>query len=89
MPPRSPVWPAFAFLLSFLVSWFYIPAALRPLDNLPTAWLTVLSRFAGVLFWFLLYPKTYALLGWIDLFFGIVQLLLLVMLIRTPSVATA
>ena len=40
-PPIEPVWLAFGFLLSFLVSWFYIPAALDTLSNLPTAWIGV------------------------------------------------
>lgn len=91
--PSEPVWLAFAFLLSHLVSWFYIPAAIDPLRYLPTAYLSVAGRFATVLFWLCIYP--YYEPGaspWIwklDLAFGVIQLVLLIRTVRTPSVPTA
>ena len=92
-PPVEPVWLAFAFLLSFLVSWFYIPAALDTLGNLPTAWVSVGGRFLTAAFWLFWYPHLVPgptpCLWIVDLLFGFVQLLLLVLAVRTPQVPTS
>jgi hypothetical protein len=82
----QPIWPAFAFLLMFLVSWFYVPAALDPLRFWTTAILSVASRFAYAGFWLLLYPRfTDAGAPWIafvELLLGGLQLILLVQVSR-------
>ena len=89
-PPVEPVWPAFGFLLSFLVSWFYMPAAFQPLGNLPTAWIAVFGRFLTCGFWFFLYPcfqpGPVPCLAYVDLILGSIQLVLLVLAVRTPSI---
>jgi hypothetical protein len=89
-PPDDPVWPAFGFLLSFLVSWFYIPAAVAPLSNRPTAWIAVVARLATAAFWYFGYahfePGPVPSLAVVDLGFGLAQFALLVMAVRTPSV---
>ena len=54
-PPASPVWLAFAFLLIFLTSWFFIPAALDPIRYRPTAVLSVAVRFVWAIAWLLIY----------------------------------
>ncbi len=92
-PPTMPVWLAFAFLLSFLVSWFYLIAAWDPVRNLPTAYLSVLSRFVTAGFWLSIYscfqPGDAPLFWKIDLTFGFVQLILLVWTVRKPSIPSA
>lgn len=92
-PPTTPVWLAFAFLLSFLVSWFYIPAALEPIKNLPTAYLAVFSRFFTGAFWLWFYsfsqPGPAPVLWMIDFGFGAVLLVLLVFTVREPSTPVA
>ncbi len=90
-PPTQPVWLAFAFLLSFLVSWFYIPAAMNPLGNLPTAFLSVVARFVFAFFWICIYPlKTETgAVPWIwgvELGLGALQLFLFIKAIRKPSI---
>ena len=92
-PPTMPVWLAFAFLLSFLVSWFYIPAAIDPIRNMPTAYLSVGMRFATAGFWLFAYPYFEPgpppWLWKVDLVFGFVQLILLTLAVRRPSLPTA
>ena len=92
-PPIMPVWLAFAFLLSFLVSWFYIPAAIDPIGYMPTAYLSVASRFATAFFWLWIFPcYEPGASPWIwklDLIFGIIQLILLTLAVRRPPLPTA
>ena len=90
-PPTQPIWLAFAFQLSFLVSWFYIPAAFDPIGNLPTSYLSVMARFVFAFFWIFIYPNKAetGIVPWVwmlELGFGIVQLFLLIMAVRKPSV---
>jgi hypothetical protein len=87
-PALEPVWPAFASLLLVLLSVFYIPAAIDPFRYLPAAVMTVLARFAGVLFFFVLYPGRFpALFGYLDLTFGLVQGALLLLALRAGPVS--
>lgn len=74
-------WPSFAGWLLILLSLFYLPAALDPDRYRIVAVLTVLARFAGVVFFTLLYPQ-YLLLALYDLFFGVTQGALLLGLVR-------
>jgi hypothetical protein len=74
----QPVWPAFASMLVFLLSLFYIPGALDPFRYSATAVLTVVARGAGVVFFFLIWPGAApAFFGYIDLTFTILQGVLL------------
>lgn len=84
-PAYQPIWPAFASLLLLLLSLFYIPGAVNPFRYSAIAWLSVISRFAGVVFFLLLW-RAFPLFGYIDLIFGVVQgLLLYVALRRGPD----
>jgi hypothetical protein len=80
-PAVYPIWPAFASLLLVLLSLFYIPAAMDPFRHRAAAWLTVVSRAAGVWF-FLIYQRQYAMFGYLDLTFGVLQAILLVAAFR-------
>lgn len=84
LPPAFAIWPAFASLLLLLLSLLYIPAAVDPFRYRPVAYLAVASRFAGVWF-FLVLQKQYQLFGLMDLFFGVIELILLVLAYRHSS----
>lgn len=56
---HDPVWTAFAALLVFLVTFFYIPGANRPDRYRFNAWLAVLARLPEVGFFLFLYPGLY------------------------------
>ena len=57
-PSNDPlIWPRFAALLLILLSAFYIPAAVDPSRYRASAWLAVLARFAGALFFL---PQAFA-----------------------------
>jgi hypothetical protein len=50
-PPASPpLWPSFASLLLILLSLFYMPGAINPYHYRANAYLAVISRLAGVVF---------------------------------------
>lgn len=84
-PSQDPVWTAFAALLLVLLSAFYIPGANNPYRYLFNAWLAVLARTCGVIFFFFLYPGLYPIFGLLDLTFFIIQgVLLILMLTATP-----
>ena len=89
-PPVQPVWPAFGFLLSFLVSWFFLAAASDPMNNLFTARLSILSHFIWAGFWYWGYPAfegSTAPWWWVvELIIGIVQFGLFACLQRDASV---
>ena len=88
-PTADPVWTAFAALLLFLLSLFYIPGANHPHRYRFNAWLAVLARAAGVLFFFTLASDDYLAFGIFDGFFFLIQLplLLLTMRVAPPAVA--
>jgi len=78
MPPASPLlWPQFSALLLILLSIFYIPAALDFARYRITAWCTVGSRLAGVVFFVGFQPAAYHVLGYFDLMFFIPEAVLL------------
>ncbi|WP_416140039.1 hypothetical protein ACM26W_06600 [Halomonas sp. HK25] len=85
-PVTEPVWPAFAAWLLILLSLFYLPAAFDPFHYRAIAMLTVLARFAGVVFFTLLHPQ-FPLFALIDLFFGVTQGVLLLLLRRAGKTA--
>jgi hypothetical protein len=88
-PPAEPIWPAFAFLLLFIVSWFHVAAALSPLDRLPTAFIVVIGHLLLALFCFWIYPsyQTGSLrwAGTVELTIGVIQFVLLVLTIRDAT----
>jgi len=87
MPPATPVlWPQFSALLLILLSIFYIPAALDFARYRITAWCTVGSRLAGVVFFVGFQPPTYHVLGYFDLVFFIPEAVLLTLAFRQPDV---
>src|ERR1700733_15670771 len=62
LPSASPgMWPSFAALLLILLSLFYIPAT-NPLRYRPVAWLAVMARLAGGIF-FLIFNRDYIMFG--------------------------
>lgn len=80
-PTLDPIWPAFASVLLFLLSLFYLPGAVNPFRHTSSAWLSVLARFAGVFFFFCLWPGV-PLFGLIDLTFGTIEGVLLFLALR-------
>jgi len=82
LEPASPlVWPRFSAFLLILLSGFYIPGAVDPLRNTYSAIGAVLSRFGGVVFFFLA-GGGYILFGLFDLAFGLPQAVLLLLTMR-------
>jgi len=81
LPPASPImWPRFAGLLLILLSVFYMPAGIDPYRYRVIAWLAVMSRFAGVIFFLGFQAAEYRMLGYFDLVFGAPELILLLRL---------
>jgi hypothetical protein len=82
LPTATPdLWPRFAALLLVLLSVFYMPAGLDIDRYRTTAWFTVGSRLAGVVF-FMMEPPAYRLFMYYDLVFLIAQGALLVIAVR-------
>jgi hypothetical protein len=83
LPPATPaIWLQFSGWLLLLLSAFYVPAARAPHRERTTAWLAVGARWAGAAFFFthvlLLHaPAGLIYLGAADLFFGVVEGVLL------------
>lgn len=69
-------WVAFAALLTVLVTLFYIPSANDPRYYRPATWLTVLARLSYALFFLLLYPRNFYLVGIVNAVFFVVEALL-------------
>lgn len=79
----DPLWTAFAGLLLTLLSLFYIPGANQPYRYRFNAWLAVLARLAGVIFFLILYPGYYPAFGILDGVLFLIQLPLLLLTMRT------
>ena len=76
LPTVTPVvWARFAALLLILLSAFYAPAAIDPDRYRANAWLAVVSRLAGVVFF--IGDPIYRVLGLFDLVFLLPEALLL------------
>src|SRR5262249_53395593 len=82
-PSGDPVWTAFAALLVFLLSLFYIPAATTPARYRFGAWMRVLARPPGVIFFLLLNPGYYPAFGLVDGILFVIQFPLLLLLVRS------
>jgi hypothetical protein len=80
LPITDPLlWTQFAALLLILLSAFYVPAALDPRRFVLVAWLSVLARLAGVVFFVIFQPREYHMLGYFDLVFFVPEAALLTM----------
>ena len=78
IPPAAPlVWPRFAALLLILLSVFYMPAGFDPNRYRVVAWIAVMARLAGVIFFVGFQAAEYHMLGYFDLVFFVPELLLL------------
>jgi hypothetical protein len=78
LPITEPLlWTQFSALLLILLSAFYVPAAIDPRRYRLVAWLSVLARLAGVVFFVLFQPREYHLLGYFDLVFFVPEAALL------------
>lgn len=87
LPPASPVlWPRFAGLLLILLSLFYMPAGVDPNRYRAVAWLAVMARLAGAIFFLVFQSAAYHRLGYFDLVFFCPELILLA---RLPASAAS
>jgi hypothetical protein len=85
-PQTVPImWTRFAALLLILLSAFYMPAGIDPDRYRVIAWLAILSRLAGVIFFLVTQAPEYRMLGLFDLVFLIPELLFLTLAIRQES----
>jgi hypothetical protein len=84
LPPATPImWARFSALLLILLSVFYMPAGVDPNRYRVVAWLAVLSRLAGVVFFVGFQSAEYHMLGYFDLLFFVPEFVLLAMLARS------
>jgi hypothetical protein len=81
----DPIWASFAGLLLCLLTLSYIPGSNEPYRYPISAWLSVLSRPPGAIFFLLLYPNVYPLFGIIDLVLCLIQIPLLTLVMRDKS----
>ena len=78
LPPAMPLlWPRFAAWLLILLSLFYMPGAMDPYKYRVTAWLSIVSRLAGVFFFWVTQPPEYRLFGTFDFVFLVPEAILL------------
>ncbi|MFP3939394.1 MAG: hypothetical protein ACLF0P_03725 [Thermoanaerobaculia bacterium] len=84
-PTGDPVWTAFAALLVVLLSLFYIPGAQNPYRYRFNAWLAVLARPPGVIFFLLFRPDTYPAFGILDGALFLIQFPLLLLTLKQPA----
>jgi hypothetical protein len=83
-PPLDVVWTSFAALLLFLLSLMYIPGAIDPYRYKASAWLSVIARPPGVIFFFLIWPGYYPHFGVMDGVLFLIQAPLLYLAMRQP-----
>ena len=93
IPPATPLlWVQFSALLLILLSIFYMPAGIDYTRYYATAWMTVGSRLAGVIFFVGFQSREYHMFGYFDLVFLVPEAILLTMAVRqmagNPRVAT-
>ena len=82
--PLDTAWVSFAATVLVVLGAMYIPAAWNPYRYPWTAWLAVLARPPGVIFFFMLYAGTYPVFGWVDLVLTSLQLPLLLLTFFGP-----
>lgn len=69
----DPVWTAFAALILVLLGVAYVPGANRPLRYRANAWLAVLARPPGVVFFLFLWPGFYPMFALLDGFLFLIE----------------
>lgn len=75
LPAATPsMWPSFAALLLILLTAFYMPAGIDPDRYQANAWLAIVSRLAGVIYFLVIQSPEYRLLGVVDVVFFVPQL---------------
>jgi hypothetical protein len=82
--PVDTTWVSFASAVLVVLGAMYIPAAWNPYRYPWTAWLAVMARPPGVIFFFFLYAGTYPVFGWVDLILTSLQLPLLLLTFFAP-----
>lgn len=83
--PYDLTWVTAAALVLMFLAAMYAPAAWNPLHYRWAAWLSILARVPGVLFFWHWHPGIYPVFGWIDLLMVTVQLPLWLLALNTPS----
>ena len=83
--PSDTTWVSFAAVVLIFLGAMYIPAARDPYRFPMTAWLAVLARPPGILFFFFLYPNVYPVFGWVDTVLTLLQLPLLLLTFYGPQ----
>ena len=87
LPPATPLlWTRFSAWLLLLLSLLYVPSALDCYRYMLVAWLAVIARLAGVVF-FSVQPSEYYPLRFFDLMFFVPELLLLMMAMKARPIA--
>ena len=87
LPTVTPhLWVRFAGVLLILLSAFYAPAAMDPDRYRANAWLAVVSRLVGVVFFFG-EPAAYRVMGLVDLVFFVPEAALLLIATRGEAAA--
>ena len=82
-PQTVPImWTRFAALLLILLSLFYMPAGIDPDRYRAIAWLAIVGRLAGVIFFLGTQAPEYRMLGLFDLAFCVPEFILLTLAIR-------
>lgn len=81
-PTGDPVWTAFAAWLVLLISLFYVPVAKDPLRYRQGAWLMVFARLVGAVWFLVVHPGAYTLLGIVEGVLFLIQLPLLLLALR-------
>jgi hypothetical protein len=77
------MWPRFAAWLLMLLSLFYMPGAIDLYKYRVTAWLSVFSRLAGVVFFWFTQPPEYRMFGTFDFVFLVPEAIFLTIAVRS------
>jgi hypothetical protein len=86
IPPATPLlWVQFSALLLILLSIFYMPAGIDYLRYYATAWTTVGSRLAGVIFFICFQSREYHMFGYFDFVFLVPEAILLTLAVRQTA----
>ncbi len=81
--PEDPFWIAFACLVLVILSLFYVPGAVNPIRYRANAWLAVLARLGGVVFFMWGYPELYLVFGILDGVLFLIQAPFLILMVYT------
>ena len=86
VPQATPLlWVQFSALLLILLSIFYMPAGIDYERYLATAWSSVGSRLAGVIFFVGFQSREYHMFGYFDLVFLVPEAILLTLALRQTA----